>query len=197
MLVCTSTAPAPSFISPLQAIKAFHTRNWFVSLFNFCVRKGRKPIRKRKPHTLSLSIHPWTWNLWKLAIVVASFFFFFIFRDRRIKSKMICANLIHGMILLSAMQNNLQIWTPPNCIQVGILYNFFAAIKNECLLNDSNWDFFFLPCVCLCVWVGGWVELGHYIPELAKAIVDGNKEASSLKINLKGFMVRTTHTQWI
>ncbi len=37
------------------------------------------------------------------------------------------------------------------------------------------------------------MELGHYIPELAKAIVDGNKEASSLKINLKGFMVSTTH----
>jgi hypothetical protein len=47
------------------------------------------------------------------------------------------------------------------------------------------------------VCVGGWVELGHYIPELAKAIVDGNKEASSLKINLKGFMVSTTHTEWI
>jgi hypothetical protein len=42
--------------------------------------------------------------------------------------------------------------------------------------------------------VAGWLELGHYIPELAKAIVDGNKEASSLKINLRGFMVSTTHT---
>jgi hypothetical protein len=45
--------------------------------------------------------------------------------------------------------------------------------------------------------VGGWLELGHYIPELAKAIVDGNKEASSLKINLRGFMVSTTHTHTV
>jgi carboxypeptidase C (cathepsin A) len=51
--------------------------------------------------------------------------------------------------------------------------------------------------MCVGGWVGGWVELGHYIPELAKAIVDGNKEASSLKINLKGFMVSTTHAEWI
>ncbi len=57
--------------------------------------------------------------------------------------------------------------------------------------------FFSHVCVCMCVCVGGWVELGHYIPELAKAIVDGNKEASSLKINLKGFMVSNTHTEWI
>ncbi len=52
----------------------------------------------------------------------------------------------------------------------------------------------FLSHVCVCVCL---VELGHYIPELAKAIVEGNKEASSLKINLKGFMVSTTHTEWI
>ncbi|CAK9876890.1 unnamed protein product [Sphagnum jensenii] len=37
-------------------------------------------------------------------------------------------------------------------------------------------------------YIAGESYAGHYIPELAKAIVDGNKEASSLKINLKGFM---------
>ncbi len=35
-----------------------------------------------------------------------------------------------------------------------------------------------------------WVDVGHYIPQLAKVIVDNNKVAS-LKINLKGYMVMT------
>jgi hypothetical protein len=35
-----------------------------------------------------------------------------------------------------------------------------------------------------------WVDAGHYIPQLAKVIVDSNKVAS-LKINLKGYMVIT------